>query len=153
MSSLSTKDLENKIDWKGNTNSKPTKHPMLDELQLHYEALYSRDKSEEALDITNLSSNMYIPLLDDPITPQEVTDATQNMKKGGYDFQIPVLKILTSTFTQLFVLIMNFMFFLQYPINLPCSLISLPIKGNISLPKNWRGIQCYLLLPHCMTES
>ncbi len=112
-SSLSTKDLWNKIDWKGNTKGKPTKHPMLDELQLHYEALYSRDESEKAANISNLSTSIHIPLLDDPILPEEVIDATQSMKKGGYDFQIQVLKILTSTFIPLLVLIMNFMFFLK----------------------------------------
>ena len=141
-SSQSTKDLWNKIDWKGNTKSKPTKHPMIDELQLHYEELYSRDESEEAADISNLTTNVHIPLLDNPILPEEITDAKQSMKKGGYDYQIQVLKILSTTFMPLLVLIMNFMFFLKYPINLACSLlISLPKKGNLSLPKNWRGIQ------------
>ena len=85
---------------------------------------------------------MHIPLLDNPILPEEIIDAKQNMKKGGYDFQIQVLKMLSSTFMPLLVLIMNFMFFIKYPINLACSLlISLPKKGNLSLPKNWRGIQ------------
>ena len=139
---LNAKEMWNKIDWKGSMHNKPIKHPMIDELQLHYESLYSKDDPEESLKITNLSTNVYIPVLDDPITGEELHEASQSMKKGGYDVQLPVIKILVTTFAQLILLIMNFMFFLQYPINLACSLlISLPKKGNLSLPKNWRGIQ------------
>ena len=40
------------------------------------------------------------------------------------------------------IILFNVMFYMCYPVKLACSLlISLPKKGNLRLPKNFRGIQ------------
>ena len=137
-----SKKLWNQIDWKGNTSSKPLKHPMLDDLANHYQTLYSREDPEEPLHISNLTSDIYIPVLDDPISQSDIKDAMKTMKKGGYDYKLPILTLLTTIFLPMIIIIMNFMFYLHYPISLACSLlVALPKKGNLLLPKNYRGIQ------------
>ena len=137
-----SKELWNKIDWNGNTSHTPNKHPMLDDLVNHYEDLYSRDDPTEPQKIANLSSSTYIPILDDPISQHDINYAMKDMKKGGYDYKLPVLQMVVSMFLPIIVLIMNFMFYLHYPVSLACSLlVALPKKGNLLLPKNWRGIQ------------
>ena len=85
---------------------------------------------------------MFVPILDDPISEAEVKTAFDDMKKSGFDYSLPILKILVSTFMMLLVTIFNVMFYVKYPVSLACSLLSLiPQKGNLLLPKNWRGVQ------------
>lgn len=142
VNNTNSKKLWDQIDWKGSTSGNTQKHPMLDDIANHYQDLYSRDDPTEPQKITNLSSNTYIPILDDPISQSDISNALKDMKKGGYDYKLPVMQILASTFLPILVLIMNFMFYLHYPVNLACSLlVALPKKGNLLLPKNWRGIQ------------
>ena len=137
-----SKQLWKQIDWKGNVTGKPLKHPMLDDLANHYETLYSRDNQDEPLQISNLTTKVYLPVLDDPISYNDVEEAMKNMKKGGYDYKLPILNMLTTIFLPMILIIMNFMFYLHYPITLACSLlVALPKKGNLLLPKNYRGIQ------------
>ena len=45
-------------------------------------------------EMEKLQSNVYIPITDDPITGNEIHDAYSDMKIAGYDFSLPVLKIL-----------------------------------------------------------
>ena len=75
-------------------------HPHADEFKLYFEELYSRAGTGC---IVNLSSNVYIPVLDDPVTPTEVLYVTNRMKKGGYDFPVQIVKILTESFLHLLV--------------------------------------------------
>ena len=64
------------------------------------------------------------------------------MKKGGFDFNIPVLQILANHFSVALLLILNFILYVKYPIHLALSILCvIPKKGNLSLPKNFRGIQ------------
>ena len=64
------------------------------------------------------------------------------MKNGGYDHRISMLRILTKTLTPLLLLTMNILFYISYPPHLAISLlIALSKKGNLSLPKNYCGIQ------------
>ena len=142
INSTDSKKLWNKINWKGELNNKPIKHPMIDDLQAHFQTLYSVDDQNESLNIANLTSNMHVPILDDPISLNEIDEAVSDMKKGGYDYKLPVIKILTSTFLYIITLLMNCIFFLKYPANLACSLLlALPKKGNLMLSRNYRGIQ------------
>ena len=72
----------------------------------------------------------------------EKFQAFKDMKKSGFDYGLPVLAALVGSFPLLLVTIFNVMFFMKYPMSLACSLLSLiPKKGNLSLPKNFRGIQ------------
>ena len=64
------------------------------------------------------------------------------MKKGGYDYQLSVLKVVVRVLAPLLLLFFNLMFYVAYPISLAKSLLSaLPKKGNLALPVNYRGIQ------------
>jgi len=140
--SSDSRKLWNRINWKGELNNKPIKHPMIDDLQGHFQNLYTADDQNEAINIANITSNMHVPILDDPISPNEIDNAVNDMKKGGYDFKLPAIKILTSTFIYIITLLMNCIFFLKYPASLACSLlIALPKKGNLILSRNYRGIQ------------
>ena len=77
------------IDWSGNANVVPPKNqPSVQELSEHFIQLYEPIDQEESLD--TLHTNVNIPLLDDPITPEEVYNASHKMKKGGWDYPITV---------------------------------------------------------------
>ena len=79
------------IDWSGNDNVKPpTNHPSVYALPGLYEPI-----QEESID--TLQSNITISITDDPITLAEVYDASNQMKKGEYDYPISVLKVNTTT--------------------------------------------------------
>ena len=66
----------------------------------------------------------------------------KDMKKGGYDFSLNILKILVQMMSPILLLLFNIMFYVAYPAVLAKSLlIALPKKGNLLLPKNYRGIQ------------
>ena len=84
-----------------------------------------------------LEFNITIPILDDLIDENEINVALKGMKKSGYD--LPILTILITSFTLLIMNILN-MFYVKYPVTLANSLLSIiPKKGNLMLPKNFRG--------------
>ena len=92
--------------------------------------------------IEDLESNIYIPLLDDPVTSGEVNENFKKCKKGGYDIINPVMTFLISSLLPSIVLIFNMMFYVQYPRKLACSLLSsIPKCGDLRFPVNFRGIQ------------
>ena len=108
----------------------------------YFEELYRSDDIDEITKISNLKTGTYIPILDDPISSVDINLAMKDMKKGGYDYSINILHILVNIMSPILLLFFNIMFFVSYPLQLARSLlISLPKKGNLSLPKNYRGIQ------------
>ena len=131
------------VDWKGNVfGKKELKTPSMQEIEVFFEDLYKCQNQNELYDIFGLETDVCIPVLDDPITENEVQAAFKDMKKSGFDYGMPVLSMLVKSFSLLLVTIFNVMFFVKYPMSLACSLLSIiPKKGNLSLPKNFRGIQ------------
>ena len=131
------------VDWKGNFKGKKQYDaPTMPEFQHFFEGLYDNEDKNELEEIKNLESEVYVPVLDDPISSEETLDAYEDMKKSGYDYNLPVLRILLANFTLIIVSILNLMFYVRYPLSLVTSLLSLiPKKGNLKLPKNFRGIQ------------
>ena len=116
-------------------------HPSVDEFCNYFEDLYSCEK-DEVTKISSLQTNVSIPILDDPISVPEVDEALKSMKNGGYDYNLPVLYILFTCFTNSLLLLLNIFFFTKYPIQLALSLLTvIPKKGSMLLPKNYRGIQ------------
>ena len=82
------------------------------------------------------------PDLDKPIDSEEVKTAFKDIKKPGFDYSLPILSIFVTFFTAMLVTMINAIFSVKYPVSLAYSLLSLiPKKGNLMLPKNWRGIQ------------
>ena len=89
-----------------------------------------------------IESDVNIPILDDPISENEIKIALRSMKKQGFDYNLPILSILGTYFSLMLVNILNMMFYVKYPASLACSLLSvIPKKGNLMLPKIFRGIQ------------
>ena len=133
--------LWRKIDWKGEMSKNNSSiHPPLNQLKEHFEQIYSSEHQE--LNVDTLVSNIYIPILDDPITDVDITDGLKRCKKGGYDFPITSMKNFILSFMPMIVLLLNAIFYGCYPVKLACSLLfSIPKKGNLRLPKNFRGIQ------------
>ena len=137
----SDQDLWKKINWKGEVKSTNKAHPPINELKEHFEDIYT-DEDNSLRNINNLESHIYIPVLDDPITNVEVTESMKRCKKGGYDFPISSMKMFIQAFMPIVLLLLNMIFYGYYPIKLAYSLLfSIPKKGNLQLPKNFRGIQ------------
>ena len=89
-----------------------------------------------------IETDIEVPTLDIPISEDEVKTAFKSMKKSGFDFGLPLLSILVMYFTAMQANMMNAVFIIKYPVSLAYSLLSLiPKKGNLMLPKNFRGIQ------------
>ena len=100
------------------------------------------EDKEELDKISELVADTYVPTLDDPICQEEVDGAMSEMKKGGYDYQLGMLKVIVRMMAPLLLMFFNIMFYIAYPVSLAKSLLSaLPKKGNLSLPVNYRGIQ------------
>ena len=138
----SSKELWENIDWKGNLSKEVGNRPTNDELALHFEKLYACDDPDEAAKIEELLTDNYVPELDNPITQNEMDSAMKEMKKGGYDYSLNILRILIQFMSPMLLLLFNIMFFVAYPVTLATSLLcALPKKGNLSLPANYRGIQ------------
>ena len=136
------------VDWKGNYKAeKQYDSPSIQEFEQFYEELYDNKDTTELEAIERLDTDIRIPELDDPITSTEMLDAYNEMKKPGYDYNLPVLGILISHFSVIILAILNAMFFISYPASLAISLLSLiPKKGNLLLTKNYRGIQMMKIL-------
>ena len=137
------KDLWAKIDWKGNYSSrKPIEHPSIEEFESYFSNLYECDDDKEIENISKLQSNVSIPVLDQPIDVGEIEGLIKDMKNGGFDFNLPILLILSKNFSSMLILLLNFMLYIKYPIHLALSILCvIPKKGNLKMPKNFRGIQ------------
>ena len=140
--STDAKSVWSKIDWNGHyTSQKPTQHPSVDEFETYFAELYDC-KDDEIDDISHLQSNVSIPILDEPIVLGEVQNSIKDMKNGGFDFSLPILSILFKHFSATLLFILNFLLFVKYPIHLALSILCvIPKKGNLRMPKNFRGIQ------------
>ena len=72
----------------------------------------------------------------------EIEGSIKDMKNGGFDFNLPILLILIKHFSSMLILLLNFMLYIKYPIHLALSILCvIPKKGNLKMPKNFRGIQ------------
>ena len=138
-----SKKFWQKVDWKGNmSTTKPINHPTVDEFTFFFSDLYKCESPEDNYKISQLNTNLYIPVLDDPIDKNEVHDAIKDMKKGGFDYNLQIIHFLFAIFSPMLSLMLNIMFFYKYPAYLAKSILSvIPKKGNLLDPKNYRGIQ------------
>ena len=76
------------------------------------------------------------------IVDREIQEALKDSKKSGYDISLPVLEKIISSLLPLIILLFNCIFYIYYPLKLACSLLfTIPKKGNLKLPCNFRGIQ------------
>ena len=131
------------VDWKGSMKRKKTLNsPTMKQFEVFFEDLYKCSNQRELYDIMEINTDNEVPSLDHPINEEEVKSAFKDMKKPGFDFDLSILSILITYFSVLLVSIMNAIFLVKYPMTLAYSLLSLiPKKGNLMLPKNYRGVQ------------
>ena len=137
MQSPGERKLWKEIDWSGNYKDKKTSMIPIHCMADYFETLYQPVDRDEVMGLNNLVTDMYIPITDDPITYLQVNAAVAKMKKGRYDFSLPVLKLLMPP---LLIIFMNMLFYVMYPAKLSISLLNaLPKKGDLPLMKNFRG--------------
>ena len=117
-------------------------HPTITELNAHFQNIYTAEDPSETAKIEELSSDVYVPALVDPIDSKEEKEALNDCKKGGYDISLPVLQKTVCNLLPLITLLHNCIFYIHYPLKLACSMLfTIPIKGNLKLLYNFRGIQ------------
>ena len=86
--------------------SQITQSPIFEDLTNHFNDLYKT--SENDLEkIEKLNSDVYIPVLDDPVTQDELKEAMGKMKNGGYDHKIEMFKIVVNLMFPMFLLLLN----------------------------------------------
>ena len=137
-----SKNLWDMINWKGTMPKNQAQSPTTEELAIYYKNLYGSVNPDESEKIDQLKSKTYIPVLDDPITRSELDEAIKKMKKGGYDYKIDVIEVISTIMSPLLLILLNIMFYVSYPVNLAISLLTaIPKKGDSILPQNYRGIQ------------
>ena len=131
------------VDWKNNNRKRKNREsPSMEEFESFFEDLYKCEDSNDMIEIEKLESDINIPILDDPISKPEMETAFKDIKKAGYDYNLPVIGILMSNFSVTLLTMLNFMFYKSYPFSLAVSLLSLiPKSGNLKLCGNYRGIQ------------
>ena len=141
LNSHDDKKLWNLIDWSGNANKSTQKeHPTIGEMSEFFSELYEPIANDG--DIESLESNVYIPLTDDPISMDEITISSNQMKKGGFDYPREVLQVLLSSISSIILLLLNVILYNSWPSKLCVSLLSLiPKTGNLRLLTNFRDIQ------------
>ena len=77
----------------------------------------------------------------------EIYESSSQMKKGGYDYGLPMLFLVLSCIAPTILHLLNIMFFNGFPLKLCMALLSvIPKPGNLLLPKNYRGISMQPLL-------
>ena len=70
--------------------------PSAEQLPSYFENLYKSDDHIERLKISEHESNVYIPILDDPVTENDVNTAMKSMKKGHMISTMLLLTLLST---------------------------------------------------------
>ena len=96
-------------------------------------------------------STVYVPVLDDQITPGEILDEIRRLKPqkaaGTDDVPPGILKWLPDDWIILITFIMNFVFFGTYPASWSLvKIFTIYKKGKLSDPNNYRGISVINML-------
>ena len=132
------------IDWKGKfTTSPDTKEaPNDQEFCRHYDQLMNPPVEEPQY---TPAQPLYIPILDDPISPNEVYECINNLdssKAAGIDGVAPgVLKLISAQWIILLTLLFNCVFVGTYPVQWAIAKVfNIYKKGDRLDPGNYRGI-------------
>ena len=96
------------IDRKGNLKRKKTSNsPPIQQFEVFFEELYKCKNQRELYEIMEIDTDVIVPILDEPITDNEIKLAFRAMKKPGFDYNLPILSILVTYFSFMLVNIMN----------------------------------------------
>lgn len=141
MRNLDSAKFWKKIDWNNKDSHSKVNKPPVQEQYDFLKDLYSPDNTLNPIN-SNLTTDVYIPLLDNPIDPLETDVAIKESKKGGFDFPSPIFKLNKDILIPILTIIFNIIFFGNYPHAMAISMLHLiPKSGNLNLMTNWRGIQ------------
>ena len=92
------------VSWKGELrNKRHLKSPSLKEFEVFFEDLYKCKNQNELREMMMLDTDVYIPILDDPIDENEMKTAVKDMKKSGYDYNLPIIRILVTWYSLLII--------------------------------------------------
>ena len=139
--------LWNEINWAGKYKSRNENPIHIDTMADYFENLYEPLDKHEKVELNELHTDVYMPVTDDPITVNEITDAVSETKKGGYDYSLSVLNLFVNVLLPFFTLFFNMCFYMSYPVKLALSMLcAIPKKGNLRLATNYRGIQLQPLI-------
>ena len=138
---LNNRELWDRIDWSGKLSStKNYDFPEKDETFKFFKNLYSPE-NEPSVENLEINTNIYIPVTDDPISMEEIKEGFTQQKKG-YNYTNNLLKPIKDSLFRVTFLLFNIIFFAIETIAwAPSLLFTIPKKGNLTLPQNWRGIQ------------
>lgn len=135
------------INWHGEVNHTPSQTasvPTDQQFKEYFEEILNPENVDPIDD--DLHSNVYIPVLDDPITPQEVSDQLRKLKGNkacGPDGVPPgILKVLPATWVLTITALFNnvFMSALYPPSWISARLFTIFKRGSRVLVANYRGI-------------
>ena len=135
------------IDWKGNVTAidgVSESQPSDVEFKTHFETILN--PTQPVTDYPVIETNVIIPILDDPITPQEVINQIQRSKPDkacGPDGLTPgVFSMLPAQWILTLVSLFNNIFFSgQYPTSWTrAKMFTIFKKGDRVNPSNYRGI-------------
>ena len=146
------KRLWQAIDWKGRISTPPCANirPSDEEFAQHFRSLLNPEGYTEELSIP--TSRVYIPILDDDITPGEVVHQIGKLKPGkaaGPDSIPPgSLKLIPDEWILLITFILNSVFSGSYPESWSTArLFVIFKKGLVADTNNYRGISVGDALP------
>ena len=148
----SPKKLWEAIGWKGSFDAPggSLATPSNREFADHFGNLLNH--TDNVIDITIPESMVYVPVLDDQISPGEIIDEIRRLKPhkaAGTDGVPPgILKWLPDDWIILLTFILNSVFFGTYPASWTfVKMFTIYKKGALSDPNNYRGISVINMLP------
>ena len=117
----------------------------------HFISLNEPIKDDD--DLSTIHSDVYIPLTDDNTTMNEIYESSSQMKKGGYDYGLPMLFLVLSCIAPTILHLLNIMFFNGFPLKLCMALLLFLNRVICFYQKITEVSQCSRFLQICMTGS
>ena len=145
-------DMWSAINWNGTINDHHVENSKPSDIDFcsHFESLLNPEGVTNCDYVPN--SNLYIPILDDPISPDEVNTCIHKLKPNkaaGIDGISPgLLKLLPDNWIILLTYVFNLVFLADYPMNWTLlKVFTIHKKGPHQDPNNYRGISVLSALP------
>ena len=149
MDSTDKRLLWKAVTWNGDVNWKDVSandKPSDDQFKIHFESLLNPNRIDFAVHVFDFTSNIYIPVLDDDISPVEIDFVIKKQLKPnsgcGPDGVAPGLfKLLNPEWIIWLSTVLNAIFQSAYPQSFAqAKMLSIFKKGNANDCNNYRGI-------------